>query len=47
MKKFTLLFAGMICASGLLAQDPAGKVFWKQDFAEGKIPAGWQVFMNN
>ncbi len=47
MKKYTLLFTGLIMIAGLFAQKPVNKTFWKEDFAAGKIPAGWQAVVLN
>lgn len=47
MKKYTLLMAGLALVTGLRAQKPVEKTFWKEDFTGGKIPAGWQVIALN
>jgi len=43
MKRKALLIAGLFLSVGLWAQKPIQKTFWREDFTQGTIPAGWQV----
>jgi alpha-glucosidase len=39
------IVAGLLLfyATALTAQSNKGKIFWHQDFASGKLPAGWYI----
>ena len=40
-KQLLLLPIFLIVISAVLAQPKTDKVFWKEDFASGKLPKGW------
>ena len=47
MKKHALLIGALALYIGIYAQKPIDKTFWQEDFASGKLPAGWQVITQN